>query len=174
MPFNSQQFAASFDKTLKALDKAEKFTKDTLRDLSRDLISVTHETQDIGFVNRTIQVLTPMNRRTAIIFFKAFSGFKWNDDEQSFTKKDKAGFDAVVKTAAVEMEDPHFNIWTWAEKNVEVEAKKFSLDDVKKFAERAIKKGEKEGISQTDLLKAFFEGGFKPESLIAMMEAMAK
>lgn len=171
--FDRTAFYASFDARIDVLKQAEKITKDTLRDLSRDLLSITHETEDIGFVNRTLNVLTPMNRKTAILFFKEFSGFKWSEEEISFVAKDKKRWDDIVARGVREMEDPHFNLWTWAEKNVTIEAKPFDLAKVTVFAKQAIKKAQENGIKQSDLLKAFFDGGFDPESLLVFMDAMA-
>lgn len=172
--FNLAQFAQSFDATLERLASAERITKDTLRDLSRDLLSVTHETEDIGFVNRTIEVLTPVNKKVAILFFTKFSGFKFGEDTGKFFKKDKKVWADVVADVAKRLEeDPHFNMWTWAEQNVEMAPKKFALAEVTVFAKRVLKKAEKEGLSQSDVLKAFIEGGFEPDALVALMGAMA-
>lgn len=169
--FDRTAFYASFDARIDALKNAEKITKDSLRDMSRDLLCITHETEDIGFVNRTIEVLTPMNRKTAILFFKEFSGFKWNDDEVKFVQKDKKNYDAAKAKAMAGIDDPHFNLWTWAEKNVSIEAKPFDLAKVTVFAKQALKKAQDQGIKQSDLLKAFFDGGFEPDALLVFMEA---
>jgi len=171
--FDRTAFYAGFDARIDVLKQAEKITKDTLRDLSRDLLCITHETEDIGFIRRTLDVLTPMNRKTAILFFKEFSGFKWSEDQAAFASKDKKHWDDIVARVVREMEDPHFNIWSWAEKNVQIEAKPFDLAKVTVFAKQAIKKAQENGIKQSDLLKAFFDGGFDPESLLVFMGAMA-
>ena len=171
--FDRTKFYSTFDARLATLAQAEKMTKDMVRDLSRDTLAITHEIQDIGFVNRFIDVLTPMNRKTAILFFKEFSGFKWDDTEIKFVQKDKKNYDKAQAKSVAALDDPHFNMWTWAEKNVTVEAKPFDLSKVTVFAKQALKKAEENGIKQSDLLKAFFAGGFEPDALVAFMEQMA-
>jgi len=173
--FNAEQFKNGFDKQVKALAKAEKLTRETLRDMSRDLLLMTQETEDIGYVNRTIAALSPMNAKTAVLFFKEFSGFNYDEDEaQAFTKKNKKKYEEITAKALKALDDPHFNMWTWAEKNVDVAKKPFKLEDITKFAERAVKKATEEGIAQADVLKAFFAGGFEVASLVAALEEMAK
>lgn len=171
--FDRTAFYASFDARINALHAAEKITRESLRDLSRDLLHVTHETLDIGFVNRTLDVLTPMNRKTAVLFFKAFSGFKYDEDSMKFVQKDKKNYDDVKSKAMLALDDPHFNMWTWAEKNVNVEAKPFDLAKVTVFAKQAIKKAADNGIPQSELLKAFFAGGFDADSLLVFLDAAA-
>jgi hypothetical protein len=170
--FNAEQFKAGFDKQVKALAKAEKLTKDTLRDMSRDLLLMVQETEDITYVNRVLAVLTPMNLKTAVLFFTEFSGFTYNVEEKIFGKKNKKKYEEIVAQALAKLEDPHFNMWTWAEKELDVGKKPFKLEDITKFAERAVKKAAEEGIDQADVLKAFFAGGFTPEALVAVMQAM--
>jgi len=172
--FNADEFKGGFDKTIKALAKAESLTKDTLRDLSRSLLFATQQTEDIGYINKTIGVLTPMNRKTAIMFFKEFSGLNFDDDAGSFSKKNKKKYEEIAALATAQLDDPHFNMWTWAEKNLTIEPKAFELAKVTQFAKSALKKAKDAGLSETDVLKAFFGGGFTAESIVAIMEQMAE
>ena len=172
--FSMEAFAAGFEKNLKALQKAEKITKDLLRDMSRDVLNAVHVTQDSGVINKLIAVLTPVNRKVAILFYKEFSGFNWDDEEVSFGKKNKKKYEDIKSKALLALEDPHFNIWTWADRNVQIEAKPLDLSKITVFAKNAIKKAEEQGIPQADILKAFFEGGFDAASLLAVMEEMVK
>lgn len=171
--FNQDTFKTGFDKQVKALAKAEKLTRETLRDMSRDLLSMVQATEDITYVNRVIDVLTPMNAKTAVLFFTEFTGFTYNVEEKTFGKKNKKKYEEIVAKTLAKLEDPHFNMWTWAEKELDVAKKPFKLEDITKFAERAVKKAAEEGIDQADVLKAFFDGGFTPEALLAVMTKLA-
>ena len=173
MAFDRNEFLAAFDKKLKTLDKAEKVTKEIVKEMSRDLLHITYENQDIGFINRFINALTPMNRKTAILFFKEFSGFTWNKDEVSFITKDKKNWEKTVAKGTEALEDPHFNLWTWAEKNVEVEVKPLDLSKITVFVQNALKKAEAQGISKADVFKAMMAGGLSAEEIVDMLAAMA-
>lgn len=172
--FNRAEFESGFDSRLKKLSNAEKITKETLRDMSRELLYVTQETEDIGYINRVVAVLAPVNRKVAILFFKEFSGFMWSDDEGKFSRKDKKKYDQIAAIATQQLDDPHFNLWTWADRNVDIEVKPFDLAKVTTFAASAIKKAEKDGISKAELLKAFIAGGFDADMLLAVMESMTQ
>ena len=170
--FSVDQFRVQFDKDIKALGKAEKITKDLLRDMSRTTLEATQQTEDIQYINRLIKELTPVNRRTAVLFFKEHSGFKWEEEERQFGKKDKKRYDAIKAKAVEALEDPHFNIWSWAEKNVQIEAKPFEISKVTQFIKNALKKADEQGIPQKLVLRAVFDGGFDVESLALMLEEM--
>ncbi|KWH03715.1 hypothetical protein WT58_24085 [Burkholderia territorii] len=171
--FDRNAFTASFEATLTTLAGAEKITKDTLRTLSRDLLFITQESQDIGYINRTLEVLTPMNRKTAVLFFKEFSGFLFGEDTNKFYKKDKKRYEDIVAKATEFLADPHNNIWTWAERNVDVQVKPFDLSKVTAFAKQALNKAEKEGMSQVQVLEAFFAGGVTMDAVMALMDKIA-
>lgn len=171
--FDRNAFTSSFEATLTTLASAEKITKETLRDLSRNLLYITQESQDIGYINRTLEVLTPMNRKTAVLFFTEFSGFLYGEDSNKFFKKDKKRYDDIVAKATEFLEDPHNNIWTWAERNVEVKAKPFDLSKVTAFAQQALKKAEKEGMTQVQVLEAFFAGGVTMDAVMQLMDKLA-
>lgn len=172
--FDRAAFESGFDGRLKKLANAEKITKETLRDMSRELLFITQESEDIGYVNRVVVVLAPVNKKVAILFFKEFSGFVWNEDEQKFSRKDKKKYEQIAAIATKQLEDPHFNMWTWADRELSIEAKPFDLAKVTTFAAQAIKKAERDGISKGDILKAFIAGGFDADMLLAVMESMTQ
>jgi len=171
--FDRNAFTSSFEATLATLAGAEKITKETLRDLSRNLLHITQESQDIGYINRTLEVLTPMNRKTAVLFFTEFSGFLYGEENNRFFKKDKKRYDDIVAKAQEFLADPHNNIWTWAERNVELQSKPWDLGKVTKFAEQALKKAEKEGMTQVQVLEAFFAGGVTMDAVMALMDKLS-
>lgn len=96
---------------------AEKVTKAVLGELSRELLEYVQETGDIQPVNKLVAVLTPMNKRTAILFFTHF--LPYNTEEGTFTKKKRNGtFDLANEFLATED-----TIWDWAADNIKVEQK---------------------------------------------------
>lgn len=168
--FDRKAFEGVFANALASLVESEKVTRATLATLSRTVLEALHCTEDVAFVNRLIGVLTPVNRKVVIKFFQAFGGFHFSQEKGEFSKKDKATYAEKREQADAFLDDPNQNIWTWAERNIEVETKEFTLESVTKYAERALKKAEKAGINQVDLLRAMFKGGFTPDSLLAIMD----
>lgn len=166
--FDKNAFNTTFDKAVKALAKSEKATRQELMVLSRSVLEAVHATEDIGYVNRVLDVLTPINRKVAVHYFATFTGFR--QDEGTFTKKDKKNYEECKAAAAVFLQDPHNNIWTWAEQNMQVEPKKFDLADITKWMTRTIKKAGENNISQADVLRALFKGGVEADALIAAMQ----
>jgi hypothetical protein len=165
--FNRLQFEINFTASIDALQQSENVTKRELKVLSRSVLEAHHSTGDIVFINKLVSVLTPVNKKVAIIFFKAFSGFQWDDQNKVFTKKSKKGYDKA-HTAYVEfMADPNNNIWSWAERNVEVEPKPFDVSKVTTFIKSALKKAE-----QRDVLKAVLDGGIDADTLFALIEEL--
>lgn len=170
MNFNKQAFDASFPKDLATLAKSEKVTKETLRELSRNVLAAHHQTQDVSYMNKLIAVLTPVNRKVASLFFAEFSGFRQTDGV--FTKKDKANYDKAHETAIMFLEDPLNNIWTWAEREVAVDKKEFDIGQVTKAIERFNKKATDNGMTQADVLRAILKAGFEMDTLLAVMGEM--
>lgn len=170
--FNKQLFDLSFQQSLEALAGAERITKETLKDISRTVLVAHHETQDIAYVNRIIGVLTPVNRKVAVLYFKAFTGFTYEDGEASFGKKSKKHYDACKKASDEFLAEPHNNIWSWAERNIDVEQKPLDLSKITVFIKSAMKKAEAQGIAQSDVLKAVFAAGVEVDAIIACLETL--
>ena len=135
--------------------KAERITKALLSSLSRDLIAYVYETADVAMVNRLIQVLTPVNKKVAALYFPAMLG--WSFDEATSTfggkLKDKVfgkRYDAAVEFLSVDTN----NIWVWADNEIVIAAK--PKDYAKKITELVTKalKDEEQGIDAKELLFA--------------------
>lgn len=173
MKFNKETFAKAFDLSLAKLAESEKVTKAELLSLSRTVLEAMHITQDIGYVNRLIAVLTPVNRKVAIMYFQEFTGFKWNPDNQQFTTKDKKNYEERHAKALAFLEDPLNNIWSWAAREVEVEKKEFDLDRLKKQLEGTMKKANDAGFNQLQVLETMMEAGLKLDTLLALMDKVA-
>jgi hypothetical protein len=172
MNFNKDVFVKAFDAAIIELAGAEKITKAVLLTLSRTVLEAHHVTQDIGYINRLVAVLTPVNRKVAILFFTEFSGFKLGKDGL-FSGKDKKNYEAAAERTAVFLEDVNNNIWSWAAREVEIEAKEFDLARLKKNLESTLKKSADNGISQLQVIETLMEAGLKLDTLIALMDKVA-
>lgn len=173
--FNSAAFKASFIESIDALLQSEQVTKRELQALSRTTLEALHEGDegvkgDIAYINRLIGVLTPVNKKVARLFFREFSGFKFDEVTNTFTVKNKKTYADAANKAMEFMADPHQNIWTWAERNVEVEKKDFDLEQVKKAFAGWVKKAQKENLTQKDVLRAIFSEGVELETIVDIMQ----
>lgn len=156
--FDRQKFNVEFDAAIAELQQAEKVTKKTLSALSRILLEQIAFDGDIQPVNRLLEVLTPMNRKTCVLFFQHFTAHHYTEKTETFGKRNKGVVEAKAKLSSDFLEDPHNNILTRAEKHIQMEAKPFDLGKVTKFIESALKKAEKEGFTQADVIKATIKG----------------
>lgn len=177
--FDAVSFFNSFNITIKALAESERITKDALRSLSRECLMLVHyesnKQGDISPINQVLSVLTPMNRKTWVLFMQEFTGFHFNEKEQAFTRKDKRLYDDKCKAACDLLDDPHQNIWTWAERNIKVEKKAFKLETLGKDVKKALEAEDDEGnllYSKADILRTVLEGGITPDDVIDLLKAM--
>lgn len=178
MAFDSVKFIAGFERQLKHLVTSEKITKALLQTMSRDLLALLHTKNDkqgdIGYINRTIAALTPVNRKVFISFAKEFTGFILNDGGSCFIKKSKKHYDESATKALVWLEDPMNNIWSWADRNIEVVPKEFNIEAIKKATENMLKKAEKNHISKAEVFGAIIAGGFTIAELVECMVKLDK
>ncbi len=176
--FNSIAFVSSFDRVLEAIGQSEKITKHTLQTLSRDLLSLLHTNNtkqgDIGYINRVIGVLSPINRKVFMAFCREFTGFIANKDNTAFLKKSQKHYDAAAIKALEWLDDPMNNIWSWADRNIDIVPKEFTLDSVTKATESMLKKADKAGFTQADVLDAMFNAGLTIDALLVMLEKQDK
>ena len=169
------EFAAAFAIALETLMGAEKITRDTLRAMSRDLLVALHGNEDatlygdIQFVNSVLPVLTPVNKKVFIAFMKVYTGFHFDEDQGIFTKKSKKRGVAAQEECRAALENPHFNIWSWAERNIEVQVRPFTEEKITKFIEGSIKKMAGD---QARVLRAVIAAGITPEALMVVLDEM--
>lgn len=168
MEFNREEFNVAFVKALGKLARAEKVTRETLKDLSREILTAIHATGDIGYANRLLPVLTPVNKKVAILFLKHFTGFRFDDESLLFTKKNQKKYDEAHAAHVVFLEDPNNNIWSWAERHIDVEEKPFDVKTVTSTIIKAIKKTN----DQKAVMKAVLAGGITVDTIIALMQEM--
>ncbi len=174
------QFMEAFAIALDAIRGSEQITKRELRDQSRVLLSSLHGldadpllTGDIQFINQLIGVLTPVNKKVAVLFFTHFAGFHMDPALGTFTKKSAKRYTEAKEAAAALLADPNQNIWTWADREVHVEAKPFTLTKVTTFIEGALKKAPGVNLTQADILRAVFAGGITPATIMQVVDQMA-
>lgn len=178
--FDIKVFVASFDANLVKVEDAEKITREVLRAMSRDVLFALHQEEenprvgDITFINRIMQAkLTPMNRKALALFFREFTGFLFDEEKGLFVGKNKGIYLKAKDKALKALEDPLFNFWSWADKEVEVARKPFKLADITKNVEKMLKKADEEGLARADVLKAILDGGIKLDEIVAIMDAAA-
>ena len=171
--FDKNQFDASFAANVEKLAASEKITKDLLRSMSRDVLEAHHATGDVAYINGIIDVLSPMNKKMCILFYKEFSGHLCNEDGV-FGKKDKKRYDDAHKKSFDGLEDPHFNVFSWAERNVEVERKPFTLGKLQQQMGSLVKKAEENKLSHADIIRAMFANGIEIGEFLKVVEHMAE
>lgn len=174
---NRLQFQAHFDESIGALQQSEVVTRRELAHLSRHLVDAIHGFKDatlqgdIQFINKLLTVLTPVNRKVAVKFFEHFAGFHYDADVlRQFTKKSakRAG---PARAAAVDfIADPNQNIWTWADRHIEIEVKPFDDKKVTSYIEGQMKKAVGSGKTCLDVLRAVFAAGFAVDDITALMQ----
>lgn len=163
--------------------EAERITKPLLSELSREILEVVlinsgkevaegeavKGTEDSRTINELLDVLTPVNKRACILFFKHFAPFMIATNEagefQSFGKKNKKAWEEKVKDVEDFLNDPHNNIWTWSDRNIEMEQKPFDVKKVTKVIESALKKANK-----GDVIRAIMAGGLELADILAVLE----
>lgn len=172
--FNRGGFETTFAKELVRLADSEKITKTVLRDLSRSVLEAHHATENVVYVNQLLAVLTPVNRKVAVLYFKAFSGFKYSEETKMFDKKVKPKYDAKDKASTEFLADPHNNIWTWADRHVkhEIDEPVSLITVVEKQVCKWVARAAKDKIKEIDLLKAFFAGGVHPSTILELMDSV--
>lgn len=124
---------------------AERITKEGLSTLSRELLMFAYEHGDISPINNLMGVdengkhrLTPLNWRTAAMYFNNFVAFTSNYEKQVqayvkapsgkrpvlvFNKKSKAKYTRLLPTVTAWLSDTNNDIWSWADDNVKMEEK---------------------------------------------------
>lgn len=182
---------ADLENAIAELARAERVTKAVLGSLSRDLLTHYVESGDVALINRLLGlyddgkfVLTPMNWRLAVQYFRAFIPHASNWDElkdvvinggnrepfvfgkKSGNRAKKIG-DALDKWLAVDTN----NIWVFSD-SVKVEAKPVDYAArITKAIEAALDE-EKGCLSEGEIFAAIFAAeGMDVRALIAAMES---
>ncbi len=171
--FDKNQFDAAYKANVKKLAASEKITKDLLRSMSRDVLEAHHATGDVAYINGIIAVLSPMNRKMCILFYKEFSGHLCNE-EGVFGKKDKKRYDEAHKKSFDGLEDPNFNVFSWADRHVEIEKKPYTLGKLQQQVATLVKKAESEKIPHAEIIRAVLASGIEIAEFMKVVEHMAE
>lgn len=157
---------------IETLKNAERITKAELSALSRELLDyvLIDKSFDIDAVNRTIAVLTPMNKKTACLYFVAMLPFAFDEDTCSFGKMNKKKAGAMTEAVIEWLDNEANDIWSWAADNVKVEAKE--VDWSKKIS-KDVEKAIEAGTSNIDIVAAVMNGGLTLGDIVAIMEQVA-
>ena len=183
MSFDKKVFEGKFNAGVKTLAKAEGAVRETLNELSRSVLEATHATENIGYINKLMTALTPVNRKAAVVFFKHFAGFHYDEATKLFTKKSKKRYDNAHKLALAFLEDPLNNLFSWAERHVEVEQKPFDPDSFKKGFKRMfdqrLQQARDHGMTQAELFALLFKKedgkvGIDVSAIVSVLEAMGE
>lgn len=163
------------------LQVSERVTKQILGELSREMLEyvVIQERWDSDAINRLNAVLTPVNKKAAVLFFAAFTPFIV-DDKGIFgaMAKDKKA-KAKAKLEAMEnctrfLLDEEANIWTWASENVKVEVKDIDWSKRITSAVASAMDEEKGGMGLPDVLESVLKAGVSLEDIVGAMAILAK
>lgn len=172
----------NINQAIVTLHESERVTKETLRALSRDVLFQLMEDGDIRYTNKITEVLTPVNRKAWMLFMQEFSGFQFNEETSTFGKKDKTTVRIEaeefqrwqIKQAAAQeaLVDPAWSIWIWADQNLKIEASEFTLEKITKGMQSFMKKADKNGFKQADVIKAVIAAGLDMDTLMAVMDEL--
>lgn len=155
---------------------AEKITKKVLGELSREMLDyiVTDESWDSDAINRLLAVLTPMNKRIAIIYFSHFTPFIV-DEHGVFggmpkSKKDKAKRKLECSKAVTEfLVNEDANIWSWAEEHVKIEAKDVDWAKRVTSAITSAMSDDKGGLGLPEVMGAVLAAGLSAADITAAL-----
>jgi len=157
-----------------AIRASEKITKVELGLISRELLMYVPESKDIDAVNRLLNALTPMNYRTAQLFFANFLPWVWDEKNNRFAAMSKGDKAVNGKLANIKefLDEPANTIWLWAERNIKLETVKTPFEErLTSLVAKALK-GEKglDPIDKRTVISAIMAGGVSAGDLINIME----
>lgn len=165
------------------LGNAERITKGLLSELSREVLTVVlldngddvkegeqaKGTEDSRILNELLAVLTPVNKKACTMFLQHFAPFhqavNGQGEFESFGKKDKKQWEKKIELVKEFLDDPHNNLWTWADRNIEMAPKPYDVVKVTKEIEKALKKANK-----ADVIRAIMAGGLEIADILEVME----
>ena len=157
---------------IETIAAAERVTKKELGLLSREIFEYTLEQWDAQVINRLLGVLTPVNKRTAVLYFKAFTPFKYVEETQVFGSVNKAN-DNKERCAALMQAFPGSDgtIWTWAALNINMETKE---KDYAGLVTKSIKQALKSDTDRAAIIEAIFVGGVTSADIMSVLATMAQ
>lgn len=163
---------------LDAIAGAEKITRKELGFLSREALEYVVDTDDIDLVNRLLGVLTPVNRKVAILYFSQFLPWEVEKDKdgvfQRFGKRIKGERKLKAKLEAIAewLKDEANNLWSWSEDNIEVKKKDFKATIARavKKALQGDQKSDTPALTKAEVMQAVLDGGVTLDDILAVLE----
>lgn len=165
------------------IGNAERITKAALLELSRTVLEyiVVNDgtegnnkgSEDSQVANRLLDVLTPVNRKVAQAFFRHFLAFHWNEEESKFSGKDKKQWQRKLELVQEFLAEPHNNIWTWADRNIDIAPKPMDFAKLNQAMGQLIKKADKANLGHGNIVRAMLANGVTGEEILAVIQAMA-
>lgn len=163
---------------IQTLRKHEKVTKQTLSELSREVLAIVISNMDnrhsvtVSVVNKLLTILSPANQRIARLFFVAFLPYTFDSETNTFGKllKKEASRDTKELAIASFLHESNNDIWTWQEEHVTMEAK--PVDYIAKIT-KAVETGlrdDKGHLTPTDVLNAVFAAGVSVDDVISILD----
>jgi len=170
------------NESIETLQNAEKVTKAVLSELSRSILEYIcvdtddgKASEDSQVANRLIDVLTPVNKKVAVEFFVKMLPFhvlRTEEGEfQAFAKKDKKQWESKVDKIVEFLSDPHQNIWTWAERNIELVSKPMDFAKLNQAMGQLIKKATKAKLGHDHIVQAMLANGISMEDMMVVIKA---
>lgn len=160
----------TIESRIEQLSSSERVTKEQLGHASREiLIYMTGAGEnDIAIVNRLLEVLTPMNRKTALLFFKHFLPFK--EEDGAFTTKMKGEKKLGRKATLVAdfLVEEANTIWTWAAENVTIDKAPTPFSDrIKSLIGQALNGTKRqEAIPTIEIMAAVMSAGITVDDVL--------
>lgn len=176
LTITKEQSHTNLIELIEQVTAAERITKAGLASLSRDLLAHAFDFGDVQPINTLMGTdsngkfrLTPINWRTAAMYFNAFVAFTSNYDKEVkpyatkgqgqrvalvFNKKSKPKYERLLPTVTQWLGDENNNIWTWSDANISMDDKEV---DYMALAIKAVKNAmdeDKGGLSWAEIQAA--------------------
>lgn len=161
------------------LKEAERLSKGLVASLAVDCLAFLHEHGQSGVLNEMMLVLTPAHKKAVVAFFKEFSGFVYDKEEESFTKKiqpvrakdgtiEKDKY-ADCKIAFTQFVTDGSAFWTWwnslGKKDIP-EASPLDLNKLTTTLRKAKEKADKQGIQKLAFFNAIVTDLFTGQEIL--------
>lgn len=160
------------------LRKSEKITKAELGLASREVLSYLlfdENPHDIGMLNRLVDALTPMNKKTLTLFAQHFLPYKYDENAKQFGKLNKKQLEAKSELVKTFLESGD-TIWDWAAAKVDLRPK--APDYAKKIKSditKALQGNEEQGVepmTKADVFGVILDSGIDIDDILNLLEQM--
>lgn len=163
----------AINKAISSLRTSEKNVIKQMSFISRESLAHVVEFWDVSVCNNVLSALSLNNRRTAVLFYKAFTPFTFNEVTNEFEsigddkKAKKARSEAAIRAF---LDDQSNDFWTWAQSNVIISDKPVDfLGKVTRATKTAVDKGH---VKTDEIIKAILAAGVSEAELKAAVAAL--